>query len=179
MISACSPFYLRLVLPQWKHSPLFLCGFHSLVLQQLLESVQDIGRHSIVQSLPQPVDRGNVREDPFAIEVESDSDEELGQLALTLFRDRRAGVEHEDADWIAELRGKGLMLAMETVHPGSLDPAPELATELSERCKKAGLLVGKGGLYGNVLRIAPPMTVTAEEIETGLSVMIDSIASMG
>jgi len=85
----------------------------------------------------------------------------------------------EDADWIAELRGKGLMLAMETVRSGSLDPAPELATELSERCKKAGLLVGKGGLYGNVLRIAPPMTVTAEEIETGLSVLIDSIASMG
>jgi len=85
----------------------------------------------------------------------------------------------EDADWIVEMRGKGLMLALETVRPGSLEPAPELASDLSERCKKAGLLIGKGGLYGNVLRIAPPMTVTAEEIETGLGVMIDSIASMG
>ena len=85
----------------------------------------------------------------------------------------------EEADWIVEMRGKGLMLALETVRPGSLEPAPELASDLSERCKKAGLLIGKGGLYGNVLRISPPMTVTAEEIETGLGVMIDSIASMG
>ncbi len=84
-----------------------------------------------------------------------------------------------DADWIAELRGKGLMLAIETVKPGSLDPAPELAGELSERCKQAGLLIGKGGLYGNVLRIAPPLTVTEEEINEGTAVLTEAIGAIG
>jgi 4-aminobutyrate aminotransferase-like enzyme len=68
-------------------------------------------------------------------------------------------------DWIAEVRGKGLMQAIETVEPGSLEPAPERAAEMHERCKQRGLLIGKGGLYGNVLRIAPPLTVTEEEID--------------
>jgi 4-aminobutyrate aminotransferase len=82
------------------------------------------------------------------------------------------------SDWIVELRGKGLMLAIEAVQPGTLDPSPERAAQFSERCKEAGLLVGKGGLYGNVVRITPPLSVTAEEIEMGVALMVKVIEGM-
>ncbi len=81
--------------------------------------------------------------------------------------------------WIAELRGKGLMLAIETVHPNTIRPDPAAAARLMELTKRDGLLVGKGGLYGNVLRIAPPMTVTAEEIDEAAGILVGAIEEAG
>jgi len=69
------------------------------------------------------------------------------------------------SETVAELRGKGLMQALETVQPGSLEPNAGAAVRIMEEARAAGLLIGKGGLYGNVLRIAPPMTVTEEEVD--------------
>lgn len=81
-------------------------------------------------------------------------------------------------DWIAEVRGRGLMQAIETVHPGGLEPWPQRAAELHEGCKQAGLLIGKGGLYGNVLRIAPPLTVTNDEIDNAGEIISRVIGSL-
>lgn len=67
---------------------------------------------------------------------------------------------------IREVRGKGLMLGVELVRPDG-GPAPESATALLEAARAHGLLIGKGGLYNNALRIAPPLTVTEEEISQG------------
>jgi 4-aminobutyrate aminotransferase len=69
------------------------------------------------------------------------------------------------SETVAELRGKGLMQALETVQPGSLEPNAGAAVRIMEEARAAGLLIGKGGLYGNVLRIAPPMTVNEEEVD--------------
>ena len=69
------------------------------------------------------------------------------------------------SETVAELRGKGLMQALETVQPGSLEPNAGAAVRIMEEARAAGLLIGKGGLYGNVLRIAPPMTVTEDEVD--------------
>jgi len=77
--------------------------------------------------------------------------------------------------WIAELRGKGLMLAIEAVHADSNQPDGAAAGRLMEITKRNGLLIGKGGLYGNVLRIAPPLTVTEEEIDEAAAIMISAI----
>ena len=55
------------------------------------------------------------------------------------------------------------------------DPAPELANAVLEATKRRGLLVGKGGLYGNALRIAPPLTLTPEEATEGLALLTASI----
>jgi 4-aminobutyrate aminotransferase len=67
---------------------------------------------------------------------------------------------------IAELRGKGLMLALETVAAeDGITPDAKAAAALLEETRRRGLLIGKGGLYGNVLRIAPPLSVTADEVE--------------
>jgi 4-aminobutyrate aminotransferase len=81
----------------------------------------------------------------------------------------------EATPWIAEMRGKGLMLALETTQPGSLEPSSERAALLHEGCRRAGLLLGKGGLYGNVLRITPPLTVTGDEVDEAVAVMSEVI----
>ena len=63
------------------------------------------------------------------------------------------------------------MLAIETVHPDSFEPHPDAAVRLMEVTRAAGLLIGKGGLYGNVLRIAPPLTVTDDELVEGVAIL--------
>ena len=84
----------------------------------------------------------------------------------------------EETPWILELRGKGLMLAIETVEHDSDEPSAARAAQLLEECKDRGLLIGKGGLYGNVLRIAPPLTVTEEEIDTASEIIADAVAAI-
>ncbi len=81
-----------------------------------------------------------------------------------------------ETPWILEMRGRGLMLGIETVHPGTMDPDTDRAASLLEECRKRGLLIGKGGLYGNVLRIAPPMTVTEQEIDTAAEAIADAVS---
>ncbi|MEZ5176563.1 MAG: aspartate aminotransferase family protein [Acidimicrobiia bacterium] len=84
----------------------------------------------------------------------------------------------QDTPWIFELRGKGLMLAIETAHPGSGDPDAGRASRLLEECRQRGLLVGKGGLYGNVLRIAPPLSVTQHEIDTAADIIASAVSAI-
>jgi 4-aminobutyrate aminotransferase-like enzyme len=69
--------------------------------------------------------------------------------------------------FIGDVRGMGLMLALEIIDPASGDPDPEKTVALMEAARSEGLLIGKGGLYGNVLRIAPHLNVTAEDIHDG------------
>jgi 4-aminobutyrate aminotransferase len=79
---------------------------------------------------------------------------------------------------VGDVRGKGLMIGVELVRPGTGapgEPAPELANAVLEACKRRGLLVGKGGLHGNALRIAPPLTLTAEEAEEGLAILVAAL----
>ncbi len=72
---------------------------------------------------------------------------------------------------VGELRGKGLMIGIELVEPGTKTPAPAAAARLLEDARERGLLIGKGGLYGNVLRIAPPLTVTSEEVDEAAAIL--------
>ncbi|HLR96941.1 MAG TPA: aspartate aminotransferase family protein [Jiangellaceae bacterium] len=88
----------------------------------------------------------------------------------------RSALEHHEA--VGDIRGKGLMLGVELVRPGGTTPAPEAASHVLERCRAGGLLIGKGGLYGNVLRIAPPMTLTMAEADEGAEIIIDAITSL-
>jgi 4-aminobutyrate aminotransferase len=87
----------------------------------------------------------------------------------------RLGSAVDACDWIAEMRGKGLMLAIETVQPGSIQPDAAKSAQLLEACRNRGLLVGKGGLYGNVLRIAPMLNVTEAEIDEGADAILGAI----
>ncbi len=72
---------------------------------------------------------------------------------------------------VGDVRGKGLMIGVELVVPGTTTPAPVEAGRVQESARAGGLLVGKGGLYGNVLRIAPPLTLTEDEADEGLEIL--------
>ncbi|MBB5804186.1 4-aminobutyrate aminotransferase [Saccharothrix ecbatanensis] len=77
-----------------------------------------------------------------------------------------------DRPVVGDVRGKGLMVGVELVGAdGAPDPAKAVA--VLEGARERGLLVGKGGLYGNVIRLAPPMTVTEDEVEEALGILED------
>ena len=84
----------------------------------------------------------------------------------------------ESSPWIAELRGRGLMAAIEMVHPGTIEPDGARTAQLLEASKDRGLLVGKGGLYGNVIRLAPMLNVTADEIDEGVAALVGAIGAI-
>lgn len=65
---------------------------------------------------------------------------------------------------IGDVRGMGLMLGVELVKDRKTkEPAKDQAATLLELCKERGLLIGKGGLFGNVLRIKPPMCISIDD----------------
>ncbi|GGK84033.1 aminotransferase [Sphaerisporangium melleum] len=79
---------------------------------------------------------------------------------------------------VGDVRGKGLMFAVELVDPGTGAPSPALAARFMEETKKLGLLAGKGGLYGNVLRMAPPLTLTEDEAREGLGIILTALETI-
>jgi 4-aminobutyrate aminotransferase len=88
-------------------------------------------------------------------------------VAKRLFSGLHALAEQHRA--ILEVRGRGLMIGVELGVPGSLAPDAAAARAVMESAKTEGLLIGRGGLYGNVLRIAPPLTTTEAEADEALA----------
>ncbi|SDQ98992.1 aspartate aminotransferase family protein [Thermostaphylospora chromogena] len=76
---------------------------------------------------------------------------------------------------VGDVRGRGLMFAVELVDPATGAPAPALAGRFMEETRAAGLLVGKGGLYGNAIRMAPPLTLTEDEAREGLRIIVATL----
>jgi alanine-glyoxylate transaminase / (R)-3-amino-2-methylpropionate-pyruvate transaminase len=77
---------------------------------------------------------------------------------------------------IGEVRGKGLMLGMELVKDRSTkEPAKEECAAVFEKCKDLGLLIGKGGLFGNTLRIKPPMCIHRADADFMLAVIDEAL----
>jgi 4-aminobutyrate aminotransferase len=79
---------------------------------------------------------------------------------------------------VGEVRGRGLMVAIEMVEAGSRVPNPAAATLVLEACRERGVLIGKGGVHGNVLRIAPPLSVTAEEIDEAAAALTGALTDV-
>jgi alanine-glyoxylate transaminase/(R)-3-amino-2-methylpropionate-pyruvate transaminase len=73
---------------------------------------------------------------------------------------------------IGDVRGMGLMLGVELVRDRTTkEPAKEETLAIMEHTRELGVLIGKGGLYGNVLRIKPPMCITAADVDFALEVL--------
>lgn len=80
---------------------------------------------------------------------------------------------------IGDVRGMGLMIGVELVTDrASRAPAGAAALDVLEAAKEMGLLIGKGGMDGNVLRIKPPMCISAADVEFALDVLDRSFAAV-
>jgi len=80
---------------------------------------------------------------------------------------------------IGEVRGRGLMLGVELVEDRATKvPAGALAADVLEAAKDRGLLIGRGGIYGNVLRIKPPLCLTREDVDFLIEVLDATFASL-
>jgi 4-aminobutyrate aminotransferase len=79
---------------------------------------------------------------------------------------------------VGEVRGKGLMFAVDLVDPATGKASPPLAAAMLEATRERGLLVGKGGLYGHTLRMAPPLTLSEAEAKEGLGILIDALTAV-
>ena len=108
-------------------------------------------------------------------------DHDLQKNAQTVGARLLAGLRERAARFpvVGEVRGKGLMIGVELVEPGGKVPSARAAAQVMEEARQGGLLIGKGGLFGNVLRIAPPLTVSAAEADEGLEILTAALAAAG
>jgi 4-aminobutyrate aminotransferase/(S)-3-amino-2-methylpropionate transaminase len=79
---------------------------------------------------------------------------------------------------IGDVRGRGAMIAIELVRPGTLEPDGAAAGAVARACHAAGLLVLTCGTYGNVLRFLPPLVMNEALLIEGLSVLEDAFAAL-
>jgi 4-aminobutyrate aminotransferase len=98
---------------------------------------------------------------------------ELGGMIISGLREAAATL-----DAVGEVRGKGLMFAVDLVEPGTGAPSPRLAARVLEETRERGLLIGKGGLYGHTLRMAPPMTLSEADAKEGLGILADALRAV-
>ncbi len=79
---------------------------------------------------------------------------------------------------IGDVRGLGLMIGIELTADENLTPAAAQAEAVKEFCLKSRLLVGSGGVYGNVVRIQPPLVITRGQIDFALDVLGRALAGV-
>lgn len=85
----------------------------------------------------------------------------------------RAMAERHPA--IGDVRGRGAMLAVELVRPGTTEPDPAEAARISAACHRAGVVTLTCGTYGNVLRFLPPLTIGDALLAEALDVLDDAV----
>jgi 4-aminobutyrate aminotransferase/(S)-3-amino-2-methylpropionate transaminase len=79
---------------------------------------------------------------------------------------------------IGDVRGRGAMIAIELVRPGTIEPDAAAATKVAKACHAAGLIVLTCGTYGNVLRFLPPLVISEELVAEGLTILEDGFAGL-
>ncbi|HUN31301.1 MAG TPA: 4-aminobutyrate--2-oxoglutarate transaminase [Trebonia sp.] len=79
---------------------------------------------------------------------------------------------------IADVRGRGAMLAIELTKPGTLDPDPGATAAVAKYCHSHGLVVLTCGTFGNVVRFLPPLVIGEALLEEGLDILTDAFAAL-
>ena len=96
---------------------------------------------------------------------------ENAHVVGTYFRGKLEELQQKHAS-IGDVRGMGLMQALELVKDRKTkEPAPEATTQVMERARQNGLLIGKGGLYGNVLRLAPMLNPSKSDVDEAVRIL--------
>lgn len=83
-----------------------------------------------------------------------------------------------ELDLVAEVRGRGAMMAIEFADPGTLAPRADLAQRISAACHAAGVITLTCGTFGNVIRLLPPLVIDDAVLEAGLEILAASIRSI-
>jgi 4-aminobutyrate aminotransferase / (S)-3-amino-2-methylpropionate transaminase / 5-aminovalerate transaminase len=109
--------------------------------------------------------------------IETDGLVERARQIEQLIKDRLGRLQVDD-DRIGDVRGRGAMIAMELVKPGTFEPDAELTKALCAGCHTAGVIVLSCGTFGNVLRFLPPLTISDELLIEGLDVLALVLADL-
>ncbi|MFL5759911.1 MAG: aspartate aminotransferase family protein [Thermomicrobiales bacterium] len=81
---------------------------------------------------------------------------------------------------IGDVRGMGLLVAVELVRDrATKEPAPDLALRVMDETKRRGLIIGKGGLHANTLRICPPLIITTADVDCAIGVLDEAFGAVG
>jgi 4-aminobutyrate aminotransferase and related aminotransferases len=105
-------------------------------------------------------------------------DEHLQANAREVGARLRAGLEALDSPWVGTVHGAGLYLGLELVADDQRTPAPELTAELCERLRQLGVIMQATGDHGNVLKIKPPLVLTAEEADQFIAMLAQALAEL-
>ena len=114
--------------------------------------------------------------------IEQDNLVENAANMGAVLREGLEGLQQKYPRLLGDVRGMGLMQALELVADetaGDRTPNAKAAGQLLEETRKRGLLIGRGGLYSNAIRIAPPLNITKAEVEEAVGILDDSFAGMG
>ena len=85
----------------------------------------------------------------------------------------------QDVAIIGEVRGRGAMVAIELVQPGTTTPNANAAKSIVNYCNKNGVIALACGTYGNVIRLLPPLVITDEQLADGLGVLASAVRAAG
>jgi 4-aminobutyrate aminotransferase/(S)-3-amino-2-methylpropionate transaminase len=102
--------------------------------------------------------------------IESDGLIERAQQIERLIIERLLRLQAAD-DRIGDVRGRGAMIAVELVKSGASDPDAELTQKLAVAAHAAGVIVLTCGMYGNIIRLLPPLTISDELLTEGLDIL--------
>lgn len=80
---------------------------------------------------------------------------------------------------VGDVRGRGAMLALEFVRPGTKEPAPEVASAVAAHCHAEGVLVLVCGTFGNVIRLLPPLVIEPDLLDDGITVLEQAVRETG
>lgn len=97
----------------------------------------------------------------------------IGETAVSRFQ----AAQELPGSPIGDIRGRGAMIAIELVKPGTKTPAPELARAAARLCHGQGVLVLVTGTSGNVIRLLPPLVIGQDLLQEGLDILIESVST--
>lgn len=105
--------------------------------------------------------------------IEAMEEEDLNSRALVveaIMRERLEALQAAHPE-VGDIRGRGAMIAIELVKPGTMDPDPELAGRVSKAAHTQGVVTLTCGTYGNVLRFLPPLSIPDDLLREGLDIV--------
>jgi len=110
--------------------------------------------------------------------IEEDNLLENSYVVGNYFREGLEGLK-EKHSVIGDVRGMGLMQGIELVKDRvTKEPAPQETGQLMEEARRAGLLIGKGGLWGNVIRMSPPMNISKSDVDEAIRLLDRALAAV-